>query len=96
NPKLFLDLGDVHDLAEVFVNGKSMGVVWTPPFRVAIAPALQAGTNALEIRVVNTWHNWRVANKFSPLQHKWNSQGVKEPLPAGLLGPVTLRTAVKE
>jgi hypothetical protein len=90
-----LDLGVVHDLAEVIANGKSLGVVWTPPFQVDITPALRSGTNALEIRVVNTWHNWRVANKFSPLEHKWNSQGVKEPLPAGLVGPVTLRTSEK-
>ena len=94
NPKWSLDLGAVHDLAEVLVNGKSVGVVWTPPFQVDVTPALRSGTNALEIRVVNTWHNWRVANKFSPLQHKWNSQGVKDLLPSGLICPVTLRAVI--
>ena len=93
HPKLSLDLGEIHDLAEVFVNGKSVGVVWTPPFQVDVAPVLRAGTNALEIHVVNTWHNWRVAMRFVPLQHPWAARGLALPLmPGGLLGPVTLRT----
>ena len=93
NPKFALDLGVVHDLAEVSVNGKSAGVVWTSPFQVDVTPYVQAGTNALEIRVVNTWHNWRLANKYLPVDHAWASRGLKEPpLPAGLLGPVTVRT----
>ncbi|MFA6544025.1 MAG: glycosyl hydrolase [Limisphaerales bacterium] len=96
NSKVILDLGAVHDLAEVFVNGKSAGVVWTAPFRVDVTKLLQPGTNALEIRVVNTWHNWRVANKFSPVEHSWAGRGLKEPpLPAGLVGPVTLRAALE-
>jgi hypothetical protein len=97
NNQLKLDLGVVHDLAEVVVNGKSVGVVWTAPFQVNLAPALQPGTNTLEIRVVNTWHNWRLANKFLPVQHAWSSRGMKEPpLPVGLLGPVTVRTMENE
>ena len=97
NQKWLLDLGVVHDLAEVSVNGKSAGVVWTSPFQVDVTPYLHAGTNALEIRVVNTWHNWRLANKYLPVDHAWASRGLKEPpLPAGLLGPVTLRTIAKD
>ncbi|MCX6895538.1 MAG: glycosyl hydrolase [Verrucomicrobia bacterium] len=93
-PHWSLDLGAVHDLAEVFVNGKSAGVVWTAPFRVDVTRLLQSGTNALEIRVVNTWHNWRLANKYLPVEHAWSARGLKEPrLPAGLLGPVTVRVS---
>ncbi|MCF7817174.1 MAG: hypothetical protein K9M54_04770 [Kiritimatiellales bacterium] len=90
NHQAFLDLGVVHDLAEILVNGKSMGVVWTAPFRTDIAPALQAGSNTLEIRVVNTWHNWRVLTKFAPVDHPWATKWQKELLPAGLMGPVVL------
>ena len=95
-PQWSLDLGVVHDLAEVFVNGKPAGVVWTAPFRADITKLLQPGTNTLEIRVANTWHNWRVANQYVPLKHSWTSRGLKEPLlPAGLVGPVTLRVALE-
>lgn len=97
NPKWWLDLGVVHDLAEVSVNGKSAGVVWTVPFQVDVTPYLQDGTNTVEISVVNTWHNWRLASKYLPVDHAWASRGLNEPpLPAGLLGPVTVRIVAKE
>lgn len=90
--KCILDLGAVHDLAEVLVNGKSAGVVWTAPFRVDVTKLVKPGKNTLEIRVVNTWHNWRLANKFLPVNHSWAERGLKEPpMSAGLAGPVTLR-----
>jgi len=52
---------------------------------------VQPGANTLEVRVVDTWHNWRLAHKYLPVQHAWSSKGLSEPpMPAGLLGPVTL------
>jgi len=93
NPKRMLDLGVVHNLAEVLVNGHPACVVWTAPFSVDVTKFVKPGKNTLEIRVVNTWHNWRLANKFVPMDHSWASRGLTEPpLPAGLLGPVTLST----
>ena len=40
--RLWLDLGDVKNLAEVTVNGKPLGIVWKTPFRVDATPALEA------------------------------------------------------
>lgn len=89
-----LDLGVVHDLAEVIVNGKSAGVVWTAPFSLDITKLVKPGKNSLEILVTNTWHNWRLANKFVPMQHSWASRGLSEPpMPGGLIGPVVLSQA---
>jgi len=92
NRQEFLDLGVVNDLAEILVNGKSMGVVWTAPFRADVAPALQAGSNTLEIRVVNTWHNWKTLTNYDPLTLGSGKASKKtaELMPAGLLGPVVL------
>lgn len=62
NSKLFLDLGNVRELAEVKVNGKSCGVTWSPPFRVDVTDAMQPGANKLEVEVVNFLaepHHWR-------------------------------------
>ena len=36
---LWLDLGDVKNLAEVTVNGKDLGVVWHTPYRVDVTSA---------------------------------------------------------
>jgi hypothetical protein len=62
-----LDLGDVRDLVTVRVNGKSLGVLWHPPFACDITSALQPGANTLELAVANTWHNRLVGDEqFSP------------------------------
>lgn len=51
-----LDLGTVHNLAEVFLNGQRLGVLWKRPFRIA-AGGIKDGINDLEIRVTNLWVN---------------------------------------
>ena len=50
-----LRLGDVRELAEVFVNGRSAGAALWPPYEVPVV--LRAGRNEIRIRVVNTLHN---------------------------------------
>ena len=82
--------------AEVLVNGRSAGVRWCAPYRIDVTGLLQPGSNELEIRVTNTWHNWRRAHQFTAGNHPWEKNGLRlPPAPAGLLGPITL-TAVSE
>jgi len=40
---LWLDLGEVKNLAEVSINGKPLGIVWKKPFRVDATGVLKAG-----------------------------------------------------
>jgi hypothetical protein len=60
---LFLDLGTVHDMARVKLNGTEVGVVWCAPWRVDLGEALKAGDNQLEIEVVNRWPNRMIGDK---------------------------------
>lgn len=96
HPKMFLDLGDVHELAEVRVNGKSCGIVWTPPFRADISGAVQPGENKLEISVVNFWPNRIIGDASLPPDRRFTRTNIrklnaKTPLmSSGLLGPVRL------
>jgi hypothetical protein len=86
---------DVYDAlcAEIFINGKSAGVLWCSPYRLDISALIKAGVNTLEIRVTNTWHNWRLANKFTAGTHPWEKLGLSlPPSPAGLIGPVRIET----
>jgi hypothetical protein len=55
--RLWLDLGDVRDVAEVWVNGKLAGTTWKPPYRVDISAYAKAGRNDIEVRSVNLWVN---------------------------------------
>lgn len=54
---LELDLGNVKVMAEVFVNGKNLGVLWKNPFRISLEGCVHDGINELEIRVTNLWTN---------------------------------------
>ncbi len=56
--RVWLDLGDVKNLAEVTVNGKTYPVLWKPPFRVDITDAVKEGAPIdLSVRVANLWAN---------------------------------------
>jgi hypothetical protein len=98
NSKFFLDLGQVCELAEVRVNGKSCGVTWTPPFRVDITAAAQSGTNTLEVEVVNFWPNRIIGDAALPPAQRLTRTNVRKltahtPLAkSGLLGPVRVLT----
>jgi hypothetical protein len=92
---LWLDLGDVKNLAEVTVNGKNLGVVWHAPFRVDVTSALKPGANEVSVKVINAWVN-RLIGDEQPGATKYTFADVKpyrqdSPLlPSGLLGPVTV------
>ena len=94
--RLWLDLGSVKNLAEVIVNGKSLGIVWKAPFRVDATDALKPGANALEIKVTNLWVN-RLIGDAQPnvaKRYTYTTQPfyrANSPLaPSGLLGPVRI------
>ena len=55
---MFLDLGKVHEVASVRVNGQEAGKVWMQPYRVDISKQVKAGKNRLEITVANLLWNY--------------------------------------
>ena len=91
---LWLDLGDVKNIAVVTVNGKEVGTVWHAPFRVDATEALKPGANEVTIKVVNSWVNRIIGDQQPDVKTKytfetWNSYKKDSPLlPSGLLGPV--------
>jgi hypothetical protein len=52
-----LYLGEVCDLAEVYLNGESAGILWKEPFSLDISDWVKPGENELEIQIVNQWVN---------------------------------------
>lgn len=97
--RLLLDLGAVKNLAEITLNGKSLGVLWKEPFRVDITEAAKVGMNQLEIRVTNLWPNRMIGDQKLPENERITWASVKpynanSPLlPSGLLGPVRVLPA---
>jgi hypothetical protein len=64
--RLFLQLGDLAEIAEVTLNGKRLGLAWLPPYRIEISGAVREGANELEIRVANLWANRLNADSLLP------------------------------
>lgn len=92
---LWLDLGQVGDLAEVSVNGKPVGAVWHAPYRIDVGKAVKSGANTIEVKVANLWVNRLVGDAqpgAKPIT--WTAMPTYRadaPLrPSGLIGPVTL------
>ena len=108
NSTLYLDLGRLWCIGEVLLNGRSLGIVWKPPYRLNITDAVRPGSNRLEVEVANTWANRLVGDALSPEEQRycrtnitgsgtprkpWREVPLRE---SGLLGPVSLVTAVEK
>ncbi len=93
---LLLDLGNLRELAEVKVNGKSCGITWCPPFRVDITGAVKPGANKLEIDVVNFWPNRIIGDASLTPEQRLTQTNIRKltadtPLmESGLFGPVQI------
>ena len=102
--QVLIDLGTVHELAEIRLNGKVVSTLWKPPFVAEITRAVRAGKNQLEVAVTNTWRNRLIGDYGKPENERqafvvprlrkgqeWLPGGPGTVLsPAGLLGPVTV------
>jgi hypothetical protein len=64
--KLFLDLGRVEVIAEVRLNGKSLGTLWKPPFVCEITGMLLPKENELEVHITNLWPNRLIGDEQFP------------------------------
>ena len=97
--QLLLDLGNVQEMASVKINGKQLQVVWSAPFRFDLTGLVKAGTNQLEVEVVNMWPNRLIGDAGLPAEQRLTSTNInkfngpdreKYLRESGLLGPVKL------
>ena len=90
-----LDLGNVHVMAELIINGHNAGVLWREPYlSTDILPWLKEGDNTIEVNVTNLWVNRMIGDRQrgeKPVTkvRRFYTAGDKL-LPSGLLGPVKL------
>ncbi|HOW63646.1 MAG TPA: glycosyl hydrolase [Candidatus Paceibacterota bacterium] len=99
--RFILNLGDLHDLATVRMNGKELGTLWMAPWQLEVTDALKPGLNTLEVEVINVWNNRLVADAALPASQRRTfllapTVAKDAPLlPAGLMGPVVLQPAIE-
>jgi hypothetical protein len=71
-------------MADVTLNGKLLGILWKPPFRVDVTEALRPGENTLELRVVNLWINRMIGDEQLPEDSDRNPSGNLKSWPSWL------------
>jgi hypothetical protein len=91
----------IREAALVVINGKPVGALWHPPYRLDITDAMHTGTNHIEIHVYNTALNaWSALppHDYGPLKAKYGDRFQMQdldrvkPLASGILGTVFLES----
>ncbi|NWJ52063.1 MAG: glycosyl hydrolase [Bacteroidetes bacterium] len=103
--RLFLDLGEVKNVAEVRLNGKKLGILWCAPWHVDITDAVKLTDNVLEVDVINLWANRVIGDLNQPKEKRFTKthdafrfdmlRGSTPLLESGLLGPVKVYRATE-
>jgi hypothetical protein len=71
--RIYLDLGSLHDIVSLKVNGKSVGVDWYPPYQFDVTDLLKPGTNLFELDVTNNWANRLIGDEQAPADFEWGA-----------------------
>lgn len=61
--RTYIDLGEVKIVAEVFVNGKPVEVLWKAPFIADITGEVSKGENLIEVKITNQWSNRMIGDE---------------------------------
>lgn len=95
---IWINLGEVGEIAEVAVNGSHAGFAWHKPYRVDVAAMVRKGANTLEVKVANLWVNRLIGDAqqgatkitFTAIPTYRADAPLRR---SGLIGPVTLERA---
>ena len=96
--RLLLDLGTVHNIADVYINGTFVSTLWKSPFRTDITDHLNGESIDIEIRVTNLWVNRLIRDSGSGTieNRSYTSKSFYTPedklMPSGLVGEITLHS----
>lgn len=97
--KTVLDLGEVRDIARVYVNGQDCGIIWKYPYTVDITNFVKRGENSIRVELTNLWVNRLIGEENLPAEQRSCYVSVKffdadSPLyESGILGPVRIKMA---
>jgi hypothetical protein len=76
--RTWLNLGDVVATCEVKINGRTAGILISPPYRLDITNFVNEGENAIEVLVYST-----LSNHYQSIPTPYRGEPI-----AGLIGPI--------
>jgi hypothetical protein len=89
----------IREAAVVYVNGRRVGSLWHPPYRIDITQFIRGKDNHVEVRVYNTAINELAGQPPHDYSALWAKYGKRfepqdmenlHPVPSGLFGPIRL------
>jgi len=105
---VILDLGKVREVAEVYLNGEKLRILWKAPYQLDVSRAIKPGINSLRMEVANTWSNRLTGDGRNPEGKQYTKTNITGPnfldnmlwkdaplLESGLMGPVSIHFARK-
>lgn len=90
-----IDLGEVRDIAQIWLNDVPLGTAWSSPFQVGASEAVRSGVNRLRVEVTNTWSNRLAGDAARGSTKRPGSEIFLPDAPlqrSGLVGPVRIHT----
>ena len=94
---LWLEMGEVREIATVRVNGSVAGTSWRPPYALRMDRQMHEGVNTIEIEVANLWPNRLIGDLQNAAEEHYTHTNIctyrkNSPLlPSGILKPVTVQ-----
>ncbi len=70
---IFLNFGEMHDIAELSVNGKPVAVLWYPPFTADVTRFLKPGDNCIQLAVSVNWANRLIGDEQFEPDFEWGT-----------------------
>jgi hypothetical protein len=89
----------IREAAVVYINGRRVGSLWHPPYRIDVTPFVHGKDNRVEVRVYNTAINELAGQPPHDYSALWAKYGKRfepqdmenlHPVPSGLFGPIRL------
>jgi hypothetical protein len=84
----WLDLGVVHGISDVKINGKDVGARWFGRHLYSVKDVMKNGESQIEVGIVVVMCNYMKSLKDNPIAQGWTRN--QAPQSMGLLGPVML------
>lgn len=77
NRQLILSIDEIHNIAQVEINGKFVQTLWKAPYRCDVTKYLNEGKNIIKVKVANLWVNRLIGDDRYPHEFmpKWVLQG---------------------
>ena len=69
--RVLISLGALHDIAELWVNGRQVATLWNPPYEADITRHMRKGENRIAVAVTNNWANRLIGDEQLEPDFEW-------------------------